>query len=720
MIEFQSLTLEGLPFFRKQTFDFSEPGIRLILGNNRNSSSNNPNAAGKSFFFAQLPELVLSEMMHGTRRDFTRSGTVTVDLRKGKSEYSISRSFSPKEKMVISRKGKDLEIRELSECKKKIRSLIPYTPDEVKTFLFLDSQLPHPLITGDTASRKNFFTSFFKLGALSFMKKSVSSRVTESRSANSVLVELKKSHEEASTRVDSSIEEKEALLSRLQSKMERISSSMRDWSRAESLRVLISEHHKCIDLMKSQEILTEADLLSHRKSREKSISRCRAAIRDWDKYEEWESSSVGRAAARKSLKKHGLSSVEELQALVDKKQRILDKKISRREDLELKIEERSRSEKKIKSELRNQSEDLVSLKEEVNHLQEHSDSCPTCGGEYDNKKAKERLRAAKVSYKTLQSRIAELTVSLQVMMQDSSPAAEEFDEEEEHKSIRGLQSVLRVLSTEDLQPPGGHTKDYWVDHERSFNKELYSLESGEDALSAQSEWDKLPDSVRGASVRDFQNRQSEFLRISEKKQALEMEVSSSLEASREVERLQVRMQPLQEKAEDLDALMVLEEAFSKRGVESTIIKSICVKLEEKVNEYAKLIFPEDYHFEFELDTQFSILVSRKYGKKTITSDVRKLSGAEKRLFSLVLLISLLVFVPKNHRSNLLILDECDANMGTENRDRFIRFLPVLQKAIPSIVVITPLGHQPYLTISPKIYTVVKERNGTASIQEGVV
>ena len=148
-----------------------------------------------------------------------------------------------------------------------------------------------------------------------------------------------------------------------------------------------------------------------------------------------------------------------------------------------------------------------------------------------------------------------------------------------------------------------------------------------------------------------------------------------------------------------------------------LIKSLCSSLEQQVNKYSKLILPEDYTFTFELDTNFSILVTRIHNSKAETSDVRKLSGAERKLFSLVLLISLLTFIPKSKRTNLLVLDEPTAAMGEDNKASLIRFLPVLQSIIPNIVVITPLDKQDYAVINPKVWTVQK-RGLQSRIVEG--
>ena len=217
---------------------------------------------------------------------------------------------------------------------------------------------------------------------------------------------------------------------------------------------------------------------------------------------------------------------------------------------------------------------------------------------------------------------------------------------------------------------------------------------------------------------DLAEINQQMLSISSKLASATVEYELAASVRAEIAELSDRIGDLNTKVEDLDALKVLEGAFSKKGIELILIKSLCSSLEQQVNKYSKLIFPEDYTFTFELDTNFSILVTRVHNSNAETSDVRKLSGAERKLFSLVLLISLLTFIPKSKRTNLLVLDEPTAAMGEDNKASLIRFLPVLQSIIPNIVVITPLDKQDYAVINPKVWTVQKKGLQSRIIEGG--
>jgi len=181
-------------------------------------------------------------------------------------------------------------------------------------------------------------------------------------------------------------------------------------------------------------------------------------------------------------------------------------------------------------------------------------------------------------------------------------------------------------------------------------------------------------------------------------------------------KLKESLSKLKEQLDEREVLEILHEALGRHGAEALMIKAVCQRLEQQVNKYARLLFPEDVTFHFDLETQFDIVVKRKYGKKTIASDVRKLSGAESLLFSLILLIALLAFTPPKNRCNILVLDEPTANFGQEMVDAFVKFLPILNSLIPHIIVITPKPNSPYP--GSKIFTVVKKK-GQSQIVEGV-
>jgi DNA repair exonuclease SbcCD ATPase subunit len=197
--------------------------------------------------------------------------------------------------------------------------------------------------------------------------------------------------------------------------------------------------------------------------------------------------------------------------------------------------------------------------------------------------------------------------------------------------------------------------------------------------------------------------------------ALRAKVEALRERLQERKALRAKIADIEAQLDDIDALDVLDKAFSSStGVKQMVINTICRSLEAQVNKYAKFLFPEDYLFEFDLATQFNITCTRTLGDTQLVSDVRRLSGAEAGLFNLVLALSLMSFLPPAKRCSVLVLDELNANFGPDVNQSFIRFLSVLNKVIPHIIVITPKSEDNYGE-DVRYFTVVKRHNASTIV-----
>jgi DNA repair exonuclease SbcCD ATPase subunit len=183
----------------------------------------------------------------------------------------------------------------------------------------------------------------------------------------------------------------------------------------------------------------------------------------------------------------------------------------------------------------------------------------------------------------------------------------------------------------------------------------------------------------------------------------------------QVKDMKARLLEMKAQLKDEPALKYLVQGYQDKNIKKMAIEAISQHLMALVNRYAQRIMPERFTFEFKWDTQIHILVHRHYGQKVKTSDVRKLSGAESTLFTLILVCALLAFVPSYKRCNLMILDEPTARFSPAMTDVFKNLLQILNQIVPSIVVITPKSDERYADAKP--YTVVKQ-NGESTIVQG--
>lgn len=722
-IEFLKWTLKGMPFFKDQSFDFSKPGISLVLGKNLDSSNDNPNGAGKSFFFSELAELLISKPVIGERQDIIRKGSRELVFRKGKHLYTVTRSFHPGEKLRIERDGVDLEYRELSAAHEALSKLIPYSPQEVLSLFYLDSRVPHPLTRGSSAARREFFLRFFRMSAAPQMRKVVKAEVDRLRGTTGALTEVTAGVKLLRQQVaDKDVPALEASLEEMQGQLTQLSVNAKEYQRIAKVVADFQAYSDELEALAELGVSTEGEAEALVAKTERRITRLSESRAAWNSYE------AGLAARKESLEKvewikrllpekltrDPVASVELTQARLDLKRESLRVLKTRKEALETNLDEEALAEEgRIEKRIQRLRESIASLKKE-------SDTCPTCGGPWDNKHAKQEEASARSKIKELTTEgenLARMRKQATCELKTLTPEYEELvlQVNTQKERLGLLQDLVGHLSVSTVEKPSG-SKDEVEMNLAAARKTRDALEGSTRALRVKATYDELTKKERRLAT--LEDPTEAYVSLSEKASDLKVEIGLAKAKKQELAEARARRDKLKEELQDLPALELLYEAFSKKGIEALMIQTITDRLSMLVNKYSKFIFPEDYTFSFELETQFSFLVTRRYGKKVEVSDVRKLSGAESLLFNLVLYVALLSFVPKQNRPSVLILDEPTSNMGQELKESFLRFLPILQKVTPHIIIITPDTYAG-LSTGMEVFTVVKQK-GVSKFVEGRV
>ncbi|WP_391857331.1 hypothetical protein, partial [Vibrio cidicii] len=156
---------------------------------------------------------------------------------------------------------------------------------------------------------------------------------------------------------------------------------------------------------------------------------------------------------------------------------------------------------------------------------------------------------------------------------------------------------------------------------------------------------------------------------------------------RRIKEVKERLAELETQLADEEALKHLVHGFQDKNMKKMAIEAISQRLMVLINRYASMVFPEQFQFEFQWDTDIRIIVHRPNGQEP--SDVRRLSGAESAIFTLVIVCALLNFVPEHKRCSLMVLDEPDAHMSPEMTEAMDSVVKILNTMVPSIVIITP-------------------------------
>lgn len=734
-----SFGLKDTLLFKDLTFEIPE-GLSVIYGLNRTNGrkSMQANGAGKSSAFASIGETLYEEPIVGLKEDTVKQGTRQVRLKLGKRTIDVVRKNTKLEILVD---GKAKKFRKKPDAQKWLKAHLPMSQTEFNTYGFLDARVPHPLVMGSSTERKKFFTEAFGLDRIDIERRLFEAELSKLKRTRAAYRELKVVFDadkdkalskEKRLGLEQQVKDYEAELEELNRKNLRLQSIAQVLAFEQSAAKQIKRFNDlCSDLNEFASIYRDVRAnLQDNKTKLKDA-------RDWADYQR-DSRKYNKAHdalsrdAQKLAAKYGLKkAVRKCSDAVDELPRLTSKLEAHQEVLDAKVNKPSEPPEarptESKKELRAR---LDSLEHRLEHaLKFKTGTCDSCGQEVkvrDPKKLKAQIKDVDslLGLIDLWDEYEEQRLVYKEWRADYKKAKGEIEDLEAQiekcKRYRKIGRELRDLPSEPETFEGRKLEvevcERMVEEDKA---QVELLEFIEPNLETIKQIRELTDKQRNAAsiAPKLQQRITEIHeRLSKTCSRLEVNsmVCESLSKHRK------RLLEMKEELVNEEPLKLLVEAYSDKSIKRMAVKAISKRLMDEVNRYAKLIFPEDYEFGFQWESsKISLTVCRKYriGKKVkvLSSDVRKLSGAESKLYTFILMLAHLTFVPAKKRSNVLILDEPTANFSADTTEAFRKLLPLLLKVVPSIVVITPRTDERYE--GSQEFTVLKEK-GEAKITKG--
>lgn len=740
---FNGMGLEGVGPFKKQAFAFV-PGIHTIYGLNRagGAHSSNGNAAGKSYFFSSLKEMIYEEPVVGEKKDRVREGKRTFEFRdtQGKIVRVERQARGRAEHLAITVNGKELKHLTATKARAYLKRIFPITQEEYDTFVHIDARIPHPLVMGNGTARKKFFTDFFGLDKIDAERKLYAAALKELQQIKAGFSELLVAYKAAKRDL---LEDTEASKLQFRVKQHKQQLQLLNEESAE-----ISETKRLVQFMRDSKeqvaqltnALVEVNDETFKEARTNNVWETKRVLSQLEDAEEWERYLVQTqhyeeayaslsTEAKRYLKANGrdaLGNAREAARLLSNYREVL-----RNRKVDVATVEQQLAEplpEKIEKPDGEEGE-LETLQRAYAHQLEHAEQfgdgkCETCGQVVKIKDPRVlrrkldsltvRLRAFE-EYRQYAAAIKDhrkLTFQLKAHQSDVKRA---LDKVATVKADASLYSELKDLPKRPRPFEGKklQTKVLRIALEELKERAslLQFLSPHVDTIVA---FNALTKEQR-LKVKNAPNLHERINTLQENISKIQAKLEVHNSVKERVEEMRTRLVAMKRQLRDEEPLRLLVQGFSDKHMKKMAIEAIGANLMGIVNKYAKIVFAEDYRFSFEWGTDLNLLVHRKYGKRVDVSDVRKLSGAESKLFTLILVLALLTFVPENKRSSLLILDEPTANFSEETVRAFQDLLPVLNKVIPCILIITPKSQDVYE--GAKNYTVVKV-NGQSKIVSG--
>ena len=703
MITITKLGVKGIgPFLKPVTFEVPK-GISYVYGLNHLNHSGN--ASGKTTLTSSLSEIFYDEPIVGTRQDRPKAGARFVEFVRGKKTIRVSTAFVGKsEKVKILVDGEDKSGRTNANSKEVISKLWPLSQMDFLTYGHLDNIVPHPLVRGTTTERKAFFTSFFGLDRLDAQRKLIAAELSKIKKVKAAYTELESTFAEV----------KKDMLP----KSERISLSQEVESlerKVKTLRNSAEEAQRVKQLLEFEKFagkqIEQLEKALGDKEIDELIKNLKKRIRVADSHEE---QLEDYRLYRRELEKYNKATegldlstpLSELKELSRKYQRALESS-ENKPVKPTKVEAPDEPNTKHK--------ELITKQSQLEHALEHAREfkkgvCHACG---------QSVKAADPA--KIKKQLAEVEEKLEAW-ENYDEAKRTYDKyKEKVKEYQTLVTQYEAFKKEvyllepahllyekrrNLFKPEKVEKPADVEDVRPLKKQLEVLEFCQPHMDTIEQLRKLTKKERSI---EFDSTALNKMQDRLSKVKTKLEVHNTVKAR--AQKMADRLAELKSEMRKEEALTLLLDGYSDKAVKKMVIEAISTHLMQTVNSYAPLVF-EDYTFEFVWGTQIQIIVNRP---KLGPSDVRKLSGAESKLFTLILLLALLKFVPKRKRLSLLILDEPTASFSDEMIELFHKLLPHLNQLIPSIVVVTP-KEQERLEGATE-YTVVRDKKG-ARLQKG--
>jgi len=773
MKKIKSVILKNYITYKNANLSLEEDGLYVIHGLNKDRpKAKSSNGSGKSLIVGVLPSLRFGstpkplkskkEVKEGFQKNTEQ--VLTIENEHG-NEYTIKKWFKGTTKLSIYKNGGDLKFRTKNGAELLLEKLLPLNEDQFYTLAYLDTKRPPMLQYGTDAQRHHFIESLYRLDIYD----KLADFVKKDWQKTQVLVqEIDVLDRQLSIKSKDVIDDPESLEKKhikLLKSVEEIRTKVTDYlNKLQECRTYIALTEG-VDLSKSLDDI-EQELSLCQEQLQKYKSRYSKGLENNKKNEAFTEIETTRKRLEKELEKFADVKVDksiqdtikqdtklldeiEQQEHINKKAKETIKDLTKElEGLSLSYKQKKQAlaigydkiDKQLSKERVRVRERQKNLEETRNHLDGHSDApCPICETLLDSKTLERilqdketQLDKSRKSLKVLEQMVEflNLTADLEIAKNSISNAIKDTVEQVAERirineeqiafmrkkiMLKGQLKELPVLEsigTVDLNPILDSISKYEVKKE-GLEKTKKSLK---DLKKLNIHFDSLKHAKK--TKNSIEEALAEYQPLLDKAQAqlttITINKTRAESASSEIKSLSDQISELSLKTADHNIKTHLRKAFGPRGIRKQRVAEIGLAIQTAFNNNAAYVF--DFPIKFELvitDTKFQILAERN----NIWSDVRQLSGAESRAFTLLTLISLIQFCPPEQRLDTVILDEIEGNMDQPFRDMYINlFIPRLRKLIPKVVIVTPLSEKEMFIPKAFVYKAVKH-NGISTLQK---
>jgi DNA repair exonuclease SbcCD ATPase subunit len=735
MFIFQNLKLKNFVFYESQSLDLDYQGTTVIRGRNYNNMSNaseqlRSNGSGKSLLLSALATALYDTMPMISQKKAMKSswdqGEICVDFTvQGQHWTVIRQQIAGSTQLQLFKDGVNINPRTQTIAKSILAELLPWTEDEFFSQVYLDSRRSHPLQVGSNNERMATIATLFHLTDFDLIKERLKADYADQK-----LSLRDQSH--IQQQIDQITEQLQALsptddlhqqLHRVQKKKETIEQKLNQLYQLQSNATVWDNYQQLHDQwQQSLDVIgiSKDSFLAQRET----ISTLQAQYNEHQTslahYNQWQN-MIQTAQQQQQLCETQDPKLATLTNITEYLDQLTEQFHHRQQQLTVMHQLKDQLEQLKCSKpvpdlaptetLDNLQQQLTTTFVQINQDQKqldglqacHESNCWVCQHPLSheqqqaliieiqtrlallNQQAQQLQVAieAKINWQETHQRYQQYKEKLTQFKQLRDQLAQEPNSEQMQQTIRNTQHYLNVQSQLAIPQPMVTPKptqsvEQWVKCDQQYQLLIQSQPQTPRPKLAMSLIKKLIKNYFTLSNL-YQERATTYAVQLDKRQHLEQQLASCNEKLIEINNA----------LSNSDIMPWLLDAYSNKGLKLLAIQHLCTMLEERLNLYAPLLFSEVFVFTLQVtQTDFQILARRIIHGKEVLMDIKFLSGAEGRAFSLLLLISLISLLPNHRRSNLLVLDEMTANFDPVGMDLVInQFLPILNTMIPHLIVI---------------------------------
>ncbi len=718
--------------------NLDKEGFVTICGSNQDSPNvkDNTNGVGKSLLFGAIPTLLYEAdplaMKKKDKGNMLGKGSL-IELEWQSPHGGVIRIEQTAKKYKVFFNGEDQKVDRQDVARTWVSKHWPLTKEEFYSYCYVQSQIPHPFQRATPAERLNYLTSLFNMDIYDNIRQVLKKKLDLAKDAETEskgLADMLDVTQRKQNALNIHAEEKNTLKS-----IVKHSDKMKTRRNNLSER-LIELGTERTQARKYEKLQRELDTLNIESDDLKGeLNDLRGILLDHERYDEFVAAldeydsdmadvkkrikALGDVADldnKKLRKKHGalVKEEESLQDLLEK----VDEQQEEYDDWREACDKLSKRLSKLKSPKRTQEEaqdaraESKAIVQAYRAFEEHDhdgNSCPTCGQDVDLKAMSRAATKAQavidecieaIDYHKLAAELAavkdnkvkkpkhdrkELEKKLKKIGAELDAIEEQFETAKKYDKLVAKRDALKKPKTVK-QPKKGRKSVKSRIKDLEILKDITAALKGigkpeRDYFSINVEFEKLTQEVERL-ITDIDKKER-------KAQGIQMRIQEHEHYEETLKDLRGKLADLQPLIDKRKVFEVLYKAYSNNALKLRAVEGRMKQIENKLNEYSSLVFPEPMHFTLSTSKQGVVaLVTRVSSKKT--TDIAIMSGAETNCFRLLFAVAIMPFIPASRRTNFIILDEPDNSCSPAVSEHIIQnFLPILRQIIPNVYWITP-------------------------------